>query len=217
MRFAHVLVTVTVLLYFVPFSLAQHVTILEHGGAVQSVAFSPVDNSLIASAGGHNTIKLWSPRAVHPEGVRLRFKITDLDGLHQAQLFATVEYLNGHDLSILDCKFLDGSSNVVEFITTSLTLTADSEPLQVLTDSVTLRVIDVYGNFTHKEFPIDITRLQPSDINVDGTVNIQDLVLVASNFGQQGESRADVNGDGAVNIQDLVLVAGVFGNPAAAQ
>ena len=162
------------------------------------------------------TIEIWSPRAVHPEGVRLRFKITDLDGLHQAQLFATVEYLNGHDLSILNCKFLDGSSNVVEFITTPLTLTADSEPLQVLTDSVTLRVIDVYGNFTHKEFPIDITRLQPSDINVDGTINIQDLVLVAFNFGQQGQNLADVNDDGAVNIQDLVLVAGAFGNAAAA-
>ena len=62
MRFARVFVTVIVLLYFVPFSLAQYVTIREHGGTVQSVAFSPVDNSLIASAGGHNTIKLWDLR-----------------------------------------------------------------------------------------------------------------------------------------------------------
>ncbi len=54
------------------------------------------------------------------------------------------------------------------------------------------------------------------DINTDGVVNIQDLVLVASNFGQQGENRADVNDDGVVNIQDLVLVAGAFGKGAAA-
>ena len=48
------------------------------------------------------------------------------------------------------------------------------------------------------------------DVNGDGVVNIQDLVLVASGFGQTGQNAADVNGDGMVNIQDLVLVAGAF-------
>ena len=52
----------------------------------------------------------------------------------------------------------------------------------------------------------------PWDVNGDGIVNIQDLVLVASEFGQSGESlKGDVNGDGTVNIQDLVLVASHFG------
>ena len=54
------------------------------------------------------------------------------------------------------------------------------------------------------------------DINGDGVVNIQDLVLVARRFGQTGQNDADMNGDGVVNIQDLVLVAGAFGNAAAA-
>ena len=54
------------------------------------------------------------------------------------------------------------------------------------------------------------------DVNLDGVVNIQDLVLVASQFGQTGENNADVNGDGFVNIQDLVLVAAAFGNAPAA-
>ena len=54
------------------------------------------------------------------------------------------------------------------------------------------------------------------DVNGDGEVNIQDLVLVASRFGETGENAADVNGDGEVNIQDLVLVAGAFGDAAAA-
>ncbi len=54
------------------------------------------------------------------------------------------------------------------------------------------------------------------DVNGDGIVNIQDLVLVASNLSKTGENPADVNGDGIVNIQDLVLVAGTLGTSAAA-
>ena len=54
------------------------------------------------------------------------------------------------------------------------------------------------------------------DVNADNMVNIQDLVLVASNLGRTGQNAADVNGDSVVNIQDLVLVAGALGNAAAA-
>lgn len=57
----------------------------------------------------------------------------------------------------------------------------------------------------------------PWDVNADGKVNIQDLVLVANEFGQSGESlKGDVNGDGKVNIQDLVLVASRFGEDTSA-
>ena len=56
----------------------------------------------------------------------------------------------------------------------------------------------------------DVTPSQlPEDINKDGVVNIQDLVLVANGF---GTTEPDLNGDGVVNIQDLVMVALAFGN-----
>jgi len=49
---------------------------------------------------------------------------------------------------------------------------------------------------------------EPStDVNGDGVVNIQDLVIVANAF---GEAEPDLNGDGVVNIQDLVIVANNF-------
>ncbi len=54
------------------------------------------------------------------------------------------------------------------------------------------------------------------DINEDGVVNIQDLVLVSSNFGKTGENEADINGDGVVDIVDLVKVAAALGNSAEA-
>ena len=52
----------------------------------------------------------------------------------------------------------------------------------------------------------------PWDVNADGIVNIQDLVLVAGQFGESGEDlQGDLNGDGIVNILDLVIVASHFG------
>ena len=53
------------------------------------------------------------------------------------------------------------------------------------------------------------------DVNRDGVVNIQDLVLVAAAFGQPRDRNAqqdpDVNRDGIVNILDLVRVSNNFG------
>jgi Leucine-rich repeat (LRR) protein/WD40 repeat protein len=55
-----------------------------------------------------------------------------------------------------------------------------------------------------------------ADVNNDGVVNIQDLVLVAASLGTTGQSPADVNADGVVDIRDLVKVAGGLNAAAAA-
>ena len=49
------------------------------------------------------------------------------------------------------------------------------------------------------------------DVNEDGFVNILDLVLVRSHFGEEGSTPSDVNGDNIVNILDLTLVANHLG------
>ena len=54
------------------------------------------------------------------------------------------------------------------------------------------------------------------DVNLDGVVNVSDLVIVAGRLGQSGPNAADVNGDGFVNVQDLILVAGALGDIQAA-
>ena len=63
---------------------------------------------------------------------------------------------------------------------------------------------------------IPVTAGPEADANNDGVVDLQDLVLVASNYGKTGQNAADINGDGVVNIDDLTTVAGALDNAAAA-
>lgn len=56
-----------------------------------------------------------------------------------------------------------------------------------------------------------------ADINVDGWVDIFDIVIVATNFSRVWctlgwDPRADLNGDGIVDIFDIVVIALNFSN-----
>ena len=157
--------------------------------------------------------------AAPPNVIRLRFTVTAPAGsLYQARLLIPEKSSDGfRSGGLIGCKRIDGNptSSTVEFVTA---LTPDTE-------SIDLHIIGIDGDEVgEKGFPIDVASLLATaevpqlvaDVNGDGVVNIQDLVLVAGQFGKTGEHVADVNGDGVVNIQDLVLVAGAFGEGAAA-
>ena len=52
--------------------------------------------------------------------------------------------------------------------------------------------------------------LLPGDANLDGSVNVQDLAILAANYRKQvtgGWTQADFNNDGVVDVQDLALLA----------
>ena len=53
----------------------------------------------------------------------------------------------------------------------------------------------------------------PGDANGDGKVDINDLTIVLTNFGQTGTtwSQGDFNGDGHVDVNDLTIVLSNFG------
>ena len=106
------------------------------------------------------TIQMLPPLAVPPNAIRLRFEVTDPDGLHQAQLNTTGEAIDCQGLD------LDGESASVEFVTPEVTEDPGNQ--------VSLRVVDVYGNVTEKWHTIDITALLPPAV-----VSIPDANLAA--------------------------------------
>ena len=130
-------------------------------------------NNTQTSVNAPTTIQMLSPLEHPPNAIRLRFTITDADGLHQAQLIG----LSGRGpgalfgASLIACKRLNGQSNTVEFITTEFAPGPDNY--------VTVAVIDVNGNFTKQQYPV-----RKEDVRVD--VN----------------NRVDINGNGVIDADD---------------
>ena len=130
--------------------------------------------------------------------------ISNLTGLEHATNLTELS-LDGNsisDLSPLVSNTGLGSGDKVNVRSNSL------NTVSINTHIPTLQGRGVEVNFDASAPPLK------GDVNGDGVVNIQDLVLAARRLGQRGQNDADMNGDGVVNIQDLVLVAGAFGNTA---
>ena len=147
----------------------------------------------------------------------LQFAVSDVDGIHQAQLLVPTTVLDpASGVKLHSCKDLHTQSSLLEFSTPTLTAQ------QI--NNVVLQVIDVYGNITRQDYTLRAVNALVSgtnaDVNRDGVVNIADVVLVASNFGKTivgtVHPNPDVNGDGIVNIADLLLVASLLSDVRAA-
>jgi uncharacterized protein (TIGR02145 family) len=55
-------------------------------------------------------------------------------------------------------------------------------------------------------------QLCPEDLNGDGVIGVQDLLLVLSEFGCASSCENDINQDGYVAVQDILLLLSEFGN-----
>ena len=73
---------------------------------------------------------------------------------------------------------------------------------------VTFRVTDSTSATTTVTLSIT-TAYVAWDVNMDGAINVLDMVLITQNFGQTGTAgwiRQDINNDGVINIVDLITV-----------
>ena len=101
-----------------------------------------------------------------------------------------------------------------------LTVTAPTTPgtyyYGVCVDSVTNESNTTNNCSIAVSVTVTASTVVAEDVNDDGVVDVQDLVVVAQRYGQTGNNSADVNGDRVVNIDDLILVAAVLDADAAA-
>ena len=116
----------------------------------------PAFNIAQSTANTHTKVEMLPPSlAAPPNAIRLRFKVSDPDGLHQVQLLTPTltGSAKGSD-ELLSCKTLHGStSTTVEFVTTDLT---------PKNRYVSLQVIDINRNFSWREdYRIDVLPLLP--------------------------------------------------------
>ena len=165
------------------------------------------------------TIQMLTPSAYLPNArnFTLQFEVTDIDGIHQAQLLVPVGTADpAPGIKLHSCKHLNTQSSTLEFSVPTLTAHR--------VNNITLQVIDAHGNITQQDYALEADNSlfsgNNADVNRDGRVNVADLVLVASNFGKTVSGRAnpnpDVNRDGVVNVADLVLVASLLSEVPAA-
>ena len=91
--------------------------------AAEWLSVHPAFNPGQHVAANNATIKMLPPTlASPPNTIRLRFEVTEPDGLHQAQLQIPdfVRY-SGQYSRLIDCQPLNGRHSTVEFLTTALT------------------------------------------------------------------------------------------------
>ncbi len=191
-----------------------------HTGTVYSVSYSP-DGNTIASGSGDHTIHT-IPSGSGDNTIRLWDAVT---GAHKHTLtghrgyVASIAY--SPDGNSIASGSWDNTVHLWDAVTGAHkhTLTGHTGWVYSVSfspDGRTLASGSGDGTVLLWDIPSTPTQQVKGDVNGDGVVNIQDLVLVAGRFGQTGQNDADLNGDGVVNIQDLVLVAGAFGNAATA-
>ena len=180
----------------------RQATLTGHTEPIQAIVFSP-DGSTLVSTGRDRRIQLWD---VHTEQPKATFagnigQIESLAFSADGRTLVSGGWNSTIRLWDVDSgRRLEVLGGAHEHELTRLRCLPDGRTLVSGSDDGTVLLWD----FT--PFVLQI----PGDVNSDGVVNIQDLVLVASNFGQTGVNIADVNGDGMVNVQDLVRIASYF-------
>ena len=193
-------------------SLKRILTVSSGDKSLFSVAFSPDGGTL--AAGGRSVVHLWDTETglqnpslntpeggvtavmYSPDGYTLASGSTDNTvRLWDAATGEKIRTLVGHTSDVTSVAFSPDGRTLASGSTDGTALLWEIMPSPVPPEYDDPHVVDP-------------PPIQP-DVNGDGGVDVQDLVLVAARLDISAENRSDVNGDGIVNTLDLVLVAGM--------
>ena len=185
-------------------------TFTGHTDTVVSVAFSP-DASLLASGSDDNTIILWRVATGEPKITIVAHTngINDVAFSPDGKTLASCGYRDDTTVKLWD---VDTGALKTTFFghTYGITEIAFSPDGQTLASGSWDGTILLWDLTSEIAAEIETPQLD-EDVNSDGLIDLQDLVFVASQFGQSGvENAADINGDGVVDIADILLVAGAL-------
>ena len=185
-------------------------TFTGHTDTVVSVAFSP-DGSLLASGSDDNTIILWDVDTGEPKTTFVAHTngINDVVFSPDGKTLASCGYRDDNTVKLWD---VETGALKTTFLghTYGITEIAFSPDGQTLASGGWDGIIFLWD--LAPEVSVDTETAQlAEDANRDGVIDLQDLVFVASQFGQPGaENAADINRDGTVDIADILLVAGAL-------
>ena len=184
-----------------------------HSDAVNCVAFSP-DARLVASGSKDNTIIIWDVLTG-----KIKFRLTG----HIDEVLSVAFSPDGKTLASSGGTWEDSTVRLWDvatgkeiatltehsFIVSNVKFSPDGKTLASVSGDGTVLLWD-YAYFRDGEKE---TEHLAEDVNRDGVVDLQDLVFVASQFGESGtDNAADVNGDDVINIADILLVAAALEN-----
>lgn len=186
-------------------------TLTEHTDAVNCIALNR-DESIVASGSDDNSIILRDTVSGNSKIIQ-----TDhTDGVH------ILKFSNDGKTLVSCGHYVDPTIQIWdvtnEILISNITAHSYGGFVDFTSDGKTLITGSRDGTIIFWDYNLlisdDVETLRlAEDANGDGVVNLQDLIFVASQYGQVGdENTADVNGDGVINIADILLVAAALPN-----
>ena len=186
-------------------------TFIGHTDTVLNVAFSP-DGNLLASSSKNNMIILWDVATGEPKTTlfaQTTRGVSDIEFSPDGKTLASCGNWDDVPVQLWDVTTGELKTTFVghTFDVNDIAFSPDGQTLASSSSDGTILLWDLAPETAAEPQPTHLVE----DVNRDGSVNIQDLVFVAGQFGQTGtENAADINGDGVVDIADLLLVAGAL-------
>ena len=129
----------------------------------------------------------------------------------------TIDNTAGKITSLFSARIAEsGASGIGTLLSVTFKAKAGGETQVTLENFEFISITDEVIPTVHPNITITVGEYPAWDVNQDGRVSIQDLVLVAKALGSgtPANLRTDVNRDGVINVQDLILVAHHFGDSA---